>query len=181
MYKDILNSKCLVYCKGIGTSFGKVTDIDKETVRLENSFSITQWEANSCFSNVANDGMMMGKTSPLVKTKILNGCCEIIPCTTNAIKRIETVMMKNMRHIVLCKTKDEASTLLGILKGYGYDMSFGKTTSNPSETWERHKENTCYRMANNEVYHDSCENYKGMTIMTLQEFLERYKDIIYDE
>lgn len=90
MYTDIINKKCLVRSYDAGVYFGTVTNIDGETVRMEQVRNIWQWEGASCLSQVANDGIRDGKVSPTVSSMVLNRCCQIIPCTQNAIKNLES-------------------------------------------------------------------------------------------
>ena len=89
MYKNILNQKCLVRSYDAGVYFGTVTNIDGETVRMEQVRNIWCWEGASCLSQIANDGIRGGKVSPVVSSMILNRCCQIIPCTDRAIKNLE--------------------------------------------------------------------------------------------
>ena len=69
--------------------FGTVTNVDGETVRIENVRNIWRWEGASCLSQVANDGIRGGRVSPVVSSMVLNRCCQIIPCTDKAIINLE--------------------------------------------------------------------------------------------
>ena len=89
MYKNIINHKCLVRSFDAGVYFGTVTNIDGETVRIENVRNIWRWEGASCLSQIANDGIRGGKVSPVVGSMILHRCCQIIPCTDKAITNLE--------------------------------------------------------------------------------------------
>ena len=89
MYKNIINHKCLVRSFDAGVYFGTVTNIDGETVHIENVRNIWRWEGASCLSQIANDGIRGGKVSPVVGSMILNRCCQIIPCTDKAITNLE--------------------------------------------------------------------------------------------
>lgn len=91
MYKDILDKKCIVRSFDAGVYFGTVTAVDGETVRMENVRNIWSWEGASCLSQVANDGIKDGKVSPVVRSMVLNRCCQIIPCTSNAIHNLENI------------------------------------------------------------------------------------------
>ncbi len=89
MYKNIINHKCLVRSYDAGVYFGTVTDIDGETVRIENVRNIWKWSGATCLSQMANDGIKSGKVSPVVSSMILNRCCQIVPCTPTAIENLE--------------------------------------------------------------------------------------------
>lgn len=91
MYKSILNKKCIVRSYDAGVYFGTVTNVDGETVRLENVRNIWQWEGASCLSQIANDGIRRGKVSPVVSSMVLNRCCQIIPCTDKAVSNLENI------------------------------------------------------------------------------------------
>lgn len=91
MYKDILNKKCIVRSYDAGVYFGTVTNVDGETVRMENVRNIWSWEGASCLSQIANDGIRDGKISPVVKSMVLNRCCQIISCTDKAIINLEKI------------------------------------------------------------------------------------------
>lgn len=89
MYQDIINHKCLVRSYDAGVYLGTVTNVDGETVRMENVRNIWRWEGASCLSQIANDGIKDGRVSPVVGSMVLNRCCQIIPCTGKAVKNIE--------------------------------------------------------------------------------------------
>jgi len=89
MYKDILGKKCIVRSYDAGVYFGTVTNVEGETVRVENVRNIWKWEGASCLSQIANDGIRDGKVSPIVKSMVLNHCCQIIPCMNKAITNLE--------------------------------------------------------------------------------------------
>lgn len=91
MYKSILNKKCIVRSYDAGVYFGTVTNVDGETVRLENVRNIWRWEGASCLSQIANDGIRGGKVSPVVSSMVLNRCCQIIPCTDKAVSNLENI------------------------------------------------------------------------------------------
>lgn len=93
MYENIINKKCLVRSYDAGVYFGTVTNIDGETVRIENVRNIWRWEGASCLSQIANDGIRGGKVSPVVGSMILNRCCQIIPCTDEAITNLENQLV----------------------------------------------------------------------------------------
>ena len=90
MYKDILGKKCIVRSYDAGVYFGTVTNVEGETVRVENVRNIWKWEGASCLSQIANDGIRDGKVSPIVESMVLNRCCQIIPCTNKAIVNLES-------------------------------------------------------------------------------------------
>lgn len=89
MYKDILGKKCIVRSYDAGVYFGTVTNVEGETVRVENVRNIWQWEGASCLSQIANDGIRDGRVSPVVPSMVLNRCCQIIPCSNKAISNLE--------------------------------------------------------------------------------------------
>lgn len=91
MYTNIINNKCLVRSCNAGVYFGIVTKVDGETVRMENVRNIWSWEGASCLSQMANDGIRSGKVSPVVSSMVLNGCCQIIPCTEKSIENLENI------------------------------------------------------------------------------------------
>lgn len=89
MYKDILSKKCIVRSYDAGVYFGVVTNVDGETVRIEQVRNIWRWSGASCLSQVANDGIREGKVSPVVSSMVLNRVCQIIPCTPKAISNLD--------------------------------------------------------------------------------------------
>lgn len=90
MYENIINNKCIVRSSEAGVYFGTVTEINGETVRIENVRNIWRWDGAGCLSQVANDGIRGGKVSPVVSSMVLNGCCQIIPCSGKAIENLES-------------------------------------------------------------------------------------------
>jgi len=90
MYRDILGKKCIVRSHDAGVYFGTVTNVEGETVRVENVRNIWQWEGANCLSQIANEGIRDGKVSQIVSSMVLNHCSQIIPCTEKAIKNLES-------------------------------------------------------------------------------------------
>lgn len=91
MYENVLNKKCVVRSYDAGVYFGTVTEIDGETVKIENVRNIWYWEGANCLSQVAIDGIKTGKVSQTISSMILNRVCQIIPCTDKAIKSLEEI------------------------------------------------------------------------------------------
>lgn len=89
MYQNVINKKCIVRSYDAGVYFGTVTEVDGETVRIENVRNIWSWQGASCLSQIANDGIRNGRVSPVVRSMVLNRCCQIIPCTDKAVKNLE--------------------------------------------------------------------------------------------
>lgn len=89
MYKDMLNKKVLVRSYDAGVYFGTLTQVDGDTVRMENVRNIWKWEGASCLSQIANDGIRAGKVSPAVSSMVLNRVCQVIPLTATAIANLE--------------------------------------------------------------------------------------------
>lgn len=89
MYKDLLNKKVLVRSYDAGVYFGTLTNVDGETVRMENVRNIWYWTGASCLSQIANDGIKSSKVSPVVGSMVINRVCQILPLTDKAIKNLE--------------------------------------------------------------------------------------------
>lgn len=90
MYKDILNRKCLVRSSEAGVYFGTVTKIDNQIVRMEKVRNLWHWEGASCLSQVAQEGIKSGEVSQTVPSMVINGCCQIIPLSPQAIENLES-------------------------------------------------------------------------------------------
>lgn len=89
MYKDLLNKKVLVRSYDAGVYFGTLTNVDGESVRLENVRNIWHWCGASCLSQIANDGITGDKISPVVESMVINRVCQILPLTDKAITNLE--------------------------------------------------------------------------------------------
>lgn len=89
MYKNLLNKKVLVRSYDAGVYFGTLTNVEGETVRMENVRNIWYWTGASCLSQIANDGIKGEKVSPVVGSMVLNRVCQILPLTDKAIENLE--------------------------------------------------------------------------------------------
>lgn len=89
MYKDLLNKKVLVRSYDAGVYFGTLTNVEGETVRMENVRNIWHWTDASCLSQIANDGIKGDKVSPIVSSMLLNRVCQILPLSDKAINNLE--------------------------------------------------------------------------------------------
>ncbi len=84
MYEEILNKKCIVRSYDAGVYYGKVMEVNGETVKMENVRNIWKWEGANCLADVATKGIRDGKVSRVVSSMVLNRCCQLIPCTVEA-------------------------------------------------------------------------------------------------
>ena len=91
MYEEILKKKCIVRSYDAGVYYGKVMEVNGETVKMENVRNIWKWEGANCLADVATKGIKDGKVSRAVSSMVLNRCCQIIPCTDNAIVRLDGI------------------------------------------------------------------------------------------
>jgi hypothetical protein len=91
MYSEIMNKKCIVRSYDAGVYYGTVTAVDGETVKVENVRNIWGWEGANCLADVAFKGIRDGKVSRVVSSMVLNGCCQIIPCTDDAIRNLDNI------------------------------------------------------------------------------------------
>ena len=89
MYEDYLNKKVLVRSYDAGVYFGTLVAVEGETCKLENVRNIWHWTGASCLSQIANDGIVGDKVSPVVESMVLNRVCQIIPLTDKAIANLE--------------------------------------------------------------------------------------------
>lgn len=90
MYRDLLNKKVLVRSHYAGVYFGTLTNVEGETVRMENVRNIWHWTGASCLSQIANNGIEGDKVSPIVGSMVINGVCQILPLSDKAIDNLET-------------------------------------------------------------------------------------------
>jgi hypothetical protein len=91
MYEEILKKKCIVRSYDAGVYYGIVVEVDGEAVKMENVRNIWHWEGANCLADVATKGIKDGKVSRVVSSMVLNRCCQIIPCTDNAIVRLDGI------------------------------------------------------------------------------------------
>jgi hypothetical protein len=92
IYKDCIGKTCLVRSYDAGVYYGTVTDIEGETVRVENVRNIWRWEGANCLSDIADHGIKREGASRIsikVGSMILNRVCQIIPMTDAAIKNLD--------------------------------------------------------------------------------------------
>lgn len=89
MYEEVMNKKCIVRSYDAGVYFGMVTAIEGETVKVENVRNIWSWKGANCLADIAVKGIERGNVSRIVSSMILNRCCQIIPCTEDAIANLE--------------------------------------------------------------------------------------------
>ena len=91
MYSEIMNKKCIVRSYDAGVYYGTVTAVDGETVKVEDVRNIWSWEGANCLADVAVKGIRDGEVSRVVSSMVLNGCCQIIPCTEDAIRNLDNI------------------------------------------------------------------------------------------
>lgn len=89
MYKNLIGKKVLVHSYEAGVYFGTLTNVEGETVRLENVRNIWHWTGATCLFQIANDGITGDKVSPIVDSVVLNRVSQTIPLTEKAIKNLE--------------------------------------------------------------------------------------------
>lgn len=87
--EDYKGQKVLVRSYNAGVYFGTMTDMNGDQVELSNVRNIWRWEGASCLSQIANDGIKDGRVSPMVNSMVINGVCQIIPLSDNAISNLE--------------------------------------------------------------------------------------------
>ena len=91
MYEEILNKKCIVRSYDAGVYYGTVTEVNGETVKVENVRNIWNWKGANCLADVATKGISDGKVSRVVSSMVLNRCCQLIPCTDAAIENLDNI------------------------------------------------------------------------------------------
>lgn len=91
MYEDILRKKCIVRSYDAGVYYGKVMEVNGETVKMENVRNIWKWEGANCLADVATKGIRDGKVSRVVSSMVLNRCCQLIPCTVEAMTILDNI------------------------------------------------------------------------------------------
>lgn len=91
MYSEIMNKKCIVRSYDAGVYYGTVTAVDGETVKVEDVRNIWSWKGANCLADVAVKGIRDGEVSRVVSSMVLNGCCQIIPCTEDAIRNLDNI------------------------------------------------------------------------------------------
>lgn len=90
MYEEILNKKCIVRSYDAGVYYGTVTEVNGDTVKMENVRNIWYWKGANCLADIAAEGVGDGsKVSRVVASMVLNRCCQIIPCKDAAIKNLD--------------------------------------------------------------------------------------------
>ena len=90
MYEEILGKKCIVRSYDAGVYYGTVTEVNGETVKMENVRNIWYWKGANCLTDIAANGVGDGsRVSRVVSSMVLNRCCQIIPCTDAAIKNLD--------------------------------------------------------------------------------------------
>ena len=90
MYKNLIGKKVLVRSYDAGVYFGTLTNVEGETVRMENVRNIWHWTGASCLSQIANDGITGDKVSPIVDSMVINRVCQTLILTEKAIKNLES-------------------------------------------------------------------------------------------
>lgn len=91
MYEEILNKKCIVRSYDAGVYYGMVVEVDGETVKMKNVRNIWRWEGANCLADVATKGIQDGNVSRAVSSMVLNRCCQLIPCTEEAINNLDNI------------------------------------------------------------------------------------------
>lgn len=82
--------KVLVRSAEAGVYIGTMVDMQGEQVELANVRNIWSWEGASCLSQIANCGIKGGRVSPIVKSMVINRCCQVMPLTEEAILNLES-------------------------------------------------------------------------------------------
>lgn len=88
--EDYKGKKVLVRSYDAGVYFGTMVDIQGEQVELANVRNIWNWCGASCLSQIANHGIKRGRVSPVVKSMVLNRCCQIMPLEEEAVNNLES-------------------------------------------------------------------------------------------
>jgi hypothetical protein len=91
MYEEILNKKCIVRSYDAGVYYGTVTEVNGETVKVENVRNIWRWKGANCLADIATKGIRDGDVSRVVSSMVLNRCCQLIPCTDVAINNLDNI------------------------------------------------------------------------------------------
>lgn len=91
MYEEILNKKCIVRSYDAGVYYGMVVEVDGETVKMKNVRNIWRWQGANCLADVATKGIQDGNVSRAVSSMVLNRCCQLIPCTEEAINNLDNI------------------------------------------------------------------------------------------
>lgn len=94
IYKDCIGKVCLVRSYDAGVYYGTVTDIEGETVRVENVRNIWRWRGANCLSDIADHGVgdkAYTRISINVGSIVLNRVCQIISMTDAAINNLNDI------------------------------------------------------------------------------------------
>ena len=88
--KEYENEDEVMSALSCGVYFGTMVDIQGEQVELANVRNIWNWCGASCLSQIANHGIKRGRVSPVVKSMVLNRCCQIMPLEEEAVNNLES-------------------------------------------------------------------------------------------
>lgn len=94
MTKNFINKKVIVRGDRSGVFFGTLSAKDGQEVKLENCRRLWYWDGAASLSQLAKEGVTRPdncKFTVTVDEIIITDVIEIIPCTDNAVKNIESV------------------------------------------------------------------------------------------
>ena len=88
-----LNKKVIIRADRAGVFYGTIIRKDRDEVELKDCRRIWYWNGAASISELALSGVKKGgnKFSVTVESITILGVIEIIPCTAEAIKNIESV------------------------------------------------------------------------------------------
>jgi len=92
--EKFIGKKCLVRGDRSGVFYGTVESINGQNVVIKNARGIYYWSGANALSELAVNGTQNPndcKFTVVVETIGILDCVEIIPCTKDAIKNIESV------------------------------------------------------------------------------------------
>ena len=92
--KDLIGKKVIIRGDRSGVFFGELANKDGMEVELKNCRRLWHWDGAASISQIALDGVRRPencKFTVTVESIIITDVIEIIPCTCDAIKSIESV------------------------------------------------------------------------------------------
>lgn len=92
--KNYIGKKVLVRGIQSGVYFGELVSQDEQEVEMWNVRNLWQWSGSNTLLDLAENGaknISECRFSNKVKSIVLTDVCEIVPCSDNAAKNIESV------------------------------------------------------------------------------------------
>lgn len=99
MIKNLLNKKVIIRGDRSGVFFGTLAAKDGSEVKLTDCRRLWYWDGAASISQLAKDGVAKPKNckfTVVVDEIVILDTIEIIPCTAEAIKSIESVTVWKM-------------------------------------------------------------------------------------